>query len=442
MTLPEGLLVLLAVAGYSAALFLLRRNFVPQERSLLWVSLAAHQLAAIAMILIVQDYYEGGDMLMYQYFGMMHAARMREDFFGVTPAVLELVFQLTDHSPLPGAMAGTNTGSMAGIAALLMFFLNDSLYAACAVIAGATFFAKLAIYDVVRKELPDASKPALLVACLLVPSAVFWSSGMLKEPVAVIGLGMLCRGSYLLATTERRLRGAIWLAIGGLSVGLTKAYLIPPFGLAVATWFIVRAGKGRVGLATRTGHLVLAAVAAGGIIWMTGSVLPEFAPENFAEEALRAQEVGQRVRGQSHYTLGAPASDTLAGQLALAPQAMINTLFRPVVFEATNPFVFLNSLEMLWLTVALMIALFRRGIVGTLREVMGHPALAAFAVFVLVLSIGVGLTTTNLGALSRYRMPLIPFYAMLVMVLAGSKYRTPVPERRNAPLAPGRVRAP
>jgi hypothetical protein len=36
---------------------------------------------------------------------------------------------------------------------------------------------------------------------------------------------------------------------------------------------------------------------------------------------------------------------------------------------------------------------------------------------VLLFGTGVGLATTNLGTLMRYRMPLIPFFAMLLVAL-------------------------
>jgi hypothetical protein len=41
--------------------------------------------------------------------------------------------------------------------------------------------------------------------------------------------------------------------------------------------------------------------------------------------------------------------------------------------------------------------------------------------FVVGLGIGVGLTTTNLGTLSRYRMPLVPFFGLLLMALAQTR---------------------
>jgi hypothetical protein len=53
----------------------------------------------------------------------------------------------------------------------------------------------------------------------------------------------------------------------------------------------------------------------------------------------------------------------------------------------------------------------------TWQTVVGSPPLAFCVVFCAVFGVGVGLMTTNLGALSRYRMPLIPFFVVLLLVL-------------------------
>ena len=46
------------------------------------------------------------------------------------------------------------------------------------------------------------------------------------------------------------------------------------------------------------------------------------------------------------------------------------------------------------------------------------PFLVFCLVFVITFGLAVGLASTNLGTLSRYRAPLLPFFAVLLLVLS------------------------
>jgi hypothetical protein len=69
----------------------------------------------------------------------------------------------------------------------------------------------------------------------------------------------------------------------------------------------------------------------------------------------------------------------------------------------------------------------------SLEGLFRTPLLVFSLVFVLVFGVGIGLAAMNLGSLSRYRAPLMPFYVTLLLVLR---------ERvRRANLVPPRARA-
>ena len=65
---------------------------------------------------------------------------------------------------------------------------------------------------------------------------------------------------------------------------------------------------------------------------------------------------------------------------------------------------------------------------------MDDPFLVFCTVFVIAFGIAVGLTSTNLGTLSRYRSPILPFFAVLLLVLDGARRaRSPVKDVRKGP---------
>lgn len=387
-----------------------------EERNLLWWCLAAHLASAIGMILVTDFYYGGGDMMAYAAIGRFFADRLRADFFGFAPDLLSVVFQQDKPFPVPGAQAGSNTGSMQALSGFVMFLCGDSLYAACVAIGGLNFFAKVAVYRALRQQLTDIPFTTLAIPCLLVPSAVFWSSGLLKESIAVIGLAMMVHGGASLGLMLRPISGFLLLGAGATIVFLIKGYLLPPFGIGVGLWFVARSVQRRGSeVVLHTRHIVFGTVIALSLVVGTGLYLPQFSPETFADEARAAQDIGARMSAGSNYSLG---GGSVATQL---PLAIITVFFRPALIESGSVMIFLNALEMTWFTVLAAQALFRRTLRQNLTEIITRPPLAFCFGFAITLAIGVGLTTVNLGTLSRYRMPLMPFYAVLLFVLTAQK---------------------
>ena len=416
--LVSSILVVLVMCGILLAT---QKSWEPAERPYLWGCLLLHFVAATSMVVITRDVYSGGDLLGYHEFGRVVSSRLADDFLTVGPMVIGLIFQSHEPLPIEGAVVGSSTGSMQGIATVLGYLLNNSLYAECLAMAGATTFATFAIYRVLRHAMPSVSWSRLCVGCLLLPSTIYWSSGLLKEPVALTGLGMMVHGGYRLVAYRRYASGFIWFATGTIMVGLLKGYLLPPFGLAAGAWLIVRGAKQRGSdIFSNSRNLIIGVALAASATILVGALLPRFAPENLAEEAAKLQEIGERVRGGSSYSLGG-GEDVRGNQVSLLPLALATVLFRPALFEARSALMLFNSLETTALTILWFMLLARRGIVGTLRAMMDEPGYIFCATFTLGLAVGVGLTTTNLGTLSRYRMPLMPFYAVTLLCLTAPR---------------------
>jgi hypothetical protein len=59
------------------------------------------------------------------------------------------------------------------------------------------------------------------------------------------------------------------------------------------------------------------------------------------------------------------------------------------------------------------------------RTLTSSSPLMFCAAFTLTLGVAVGLATTNLGTLSRYRMPLVPFFVAMVLVWVAPDLRDP-----------------
>ena len=122
--------------------------------------------------------------------------------------------------------------------------------------------------------------------------------------------------------------------------------------------------------------------------------------------------------GGSNYSIADTEESNLSGQLAFAPIALLTAMFRPFLFEVRNPMMLLAALETTALLVLTIRALAQQGWRSLRQNIVASPALMFFFAFSFVFGIAVGLATTNMGTLSRYRVPMLPFFTAAIFVLS------------------------
>ncbi|MBN9162659.1 MAG: hypothetical protein BGO98_48690 [Myxococcales bacterium 68-20] len=413
------------------------RNVSRLEQRLMALSLAAHVASALAQIGITQGIYGGGDMLNYMSEGSLvaHAFELDPREFG--PFWLDLLLQGEPSTTFPVLGAGSSTGSMVAITAALALVFRYSLFGICLAIAVAACFGKFALYRVFREVLPTPMRARILIAILLMPSAVFWSAGVLKESLVIAGVGPLWLGIHRILR-GRPVWGSILVLVGAIPIALLKSYTLFALGVGAAAWFTMDrllSRSGRTGpVRIRPIYLIVGAALTYASVIGLSQLFPKYSVDQMGEDLARYQRLGVQVGGGSFYQMGDEGAMSLQKQIAFGPLAIATALFRPFVFEANNGLALMASLEILVMTILVVQVLLRTGPRSALRALMSTPVLFGSLVFVLAFGLGVGLATTNFGTLSRYRMPLVPFYAVVVFVLQSSV-------ARKAAVSPPRARA-
>ncbi len=397
-----AVVVVLVVAGVWL-LFWLRRAS-PQLASWTWLAFLAHIVAAASMVWITRDYYGYGDMLAYHRTGVRLADGMANGFIDLED-VLRLLFQRSNN--IIGVHGnGWSTGSMHAIAALLARVFDGSLMAICMATAMFSLSGKLSLWRGLTYLFPSGHARPLFVGCLFFPSVVFWTSGLLKETFAMAGLGWLFLG-YARIVALRRLDPwwSAMSALGAVVVGLTKSYVLFAFALAASASWIVAEAHARRPLQQRVVRIGLAGLLAAVLTVGLGLAFPRYATENLADEVSNLRELGRTHAGGSTFV-----ADDATLSATQVPLGVVNALFRPFLFEARNPLMVLGALETTILLLAVLLVIRQPGVRRGLRATMRHPGLSFCATFTIVFAVAVGVSTTNLGTLSRYRVPMFPFY--------------------------------
>lgn len=93
------------------------------------------------------------------------------------------------------------------------------------------------------------------------------------------------------------------------------------------------------------------------------------------------------------------------------PEALVNCLLRPYIWESNSLFMLLAGLENIFFAVFILLAIIY-------RQSLSSPQIpiAIFCCsFVLILSLVIGWTTPVLGAIVRYKVPFLPFLYVLIL---------------------------
>ncbi|MDH3624850.1 MAG: hypothetical protein OEQ49_13345 [Myxococcales bacterium] len=407
-------------------------GFSRREQRWVAVSFFLHVGFACVQVPLTLSFYGGGDMFLYFSYGEILAQMMERDPLHIIPEVTALLLHNRPHLPLDIIGAGTGTGTMSALAAWAFYLLGPSKYAACIAFAMLSLCGKVAIYRVFRANLDATFRWPLAIAALFVPSFVFWSSGLIKEALAVAGFGWSFLGLHLWIREGRAAPGWALTMAGTIPILLIKPYILFPLVLAGGSWYYWARSLKRGRVRIQPAYLAVAAVLGIGGIIVLEYYFPEYALDTFAARTSDLQQLGRR--GGSAYVLGGGTPTTLVGQFAYAPAALLTSLFRPVLFEVHNLLTLVNAVETTVLTLLFARILVTRNLGNVRRQIADSPLLVFCVVFVIAFGIAVGFASSNLGTLSRYRSLLLPFFVALLLVLGKPlRARSPARTLRRAP---------
>ena len=130
----------------------------------------------------------------------------------------------------------------------------------------------------------------------------------------------------------------------------------------------------------------------------------------------------------STYSLG-NFPPTIGGMLAQFPLAVNVTLFRPYLWESGKVIVLLSALEAAFFLFLTLKIIFIVGLKRIWITISKNPTIQFCLIFSIIFAFAVGVTSYNFGALSRYKIPALPFYALgvfLIYYLSGVKKGKPL----------------
>jgi len=278
-----------------------------------------------------------------------------------------------------------------------------------------SFIGLTCVYRVYNQNFSNR-KTELIIACFLIPSVLFWGSGVLKESILLCGIGTFFYSFTKLMENRNKLFFLIAISISISLLAVTKTYVLILFIPSILAWLVIRYLKPKqtgVIFLTINALLILFAFIAGKI----NSHL------NFISDLTYKQKdfinVANYTKAGSTIQLKA-LDNSIWSFIKSLPEAFFNGLFRPTIFEIKNLFFAFSAIENLGIiTLSLLVIVFFKK--PTKNQL---PFIYFGLYFSILLSVLIGWTVPVLGAIVRYKIPFLPFtFSILLLCIDFDKIK-------------------
>ncbi len=262
----------------------------------------------------------------------------------------------------------------------------------------------------------------LSLATIFLPSVGFWSSGILKDPITFGSIGYILYAVLNIFIKKAKIKISILLIIVcGFLTYYIKVYILLVLILAILIWLFAETNKLIADKTLRNifSFLTLLVSFLIGFFLLNYFTSQEAAQNYKLENLMEKAEYQRKVIENLAETapLGSNFSINTSNPVTLVPNSLVATFFRPFLWEVNSPVAVLSAIESLILLLLTVFFFFKRGVGKFFRTAFADPRLLMCFVFAIIFAVAVGASTSNFGALSRYKMPCMPFYFIMLLMV-------------------------
>jgi hypothetical protein len=272
-----------------------------------------------------------------------------------------------------------------------------------------SFVGLTSIYKTFSKLFP-ADTTKLIIIIFLIPSVLFWGSGILKESILIFSIGIFVHQLTKIAFYKvKTISTYSWLFISFLLLTITKTYVIltlipsvialltyPKFTKIKPLYFFIL-----IHLLCITSALIINQFNTnfdilGNLVYKQHDFI-NVARDTHAQSEIYVEKLSNNLSSFIHFS----------------PLALFNGLLRPTIFEMNSASYFPAILESTLLLIGIILMFFKRK-----KDLNKNQTLFIYfcIFFSLFLSLLIGLVVPVLGAIVRYRVPYIPFLYSAIFI--------------------------
>ncbi len=305
-------------------------------------------------------------------------------------------------------------------------FAFHTYYGTAVISAAISYIGVWMIYDVFVQRYPHLIK-LLSISILFYPSTVVWGSGILKDSITLCMLGVLFFS--LNSLLKIRTYTLVWILLSFIAAYMIfniKAYILYAFLPFAFYWFsteyaVLNIKISFVRFLLKPLFVVFFIVASVGIYFYTASASSTYNPSTVIETAQQkrqdlVQDYYYQGRESSRYDIG-DFDPSVLGLLSKFPIATWVGIYGPHPWQAHNAVAAISSLESTLLLLFTFWIFFTAGPAYFFRKVFQSPFLFSLFFFSIFFFFITGLVSGNFGNLVRYRIPALPFFVSILVIV-------------------------
>ncbi|MCX6198972.1 MAG: hypothetical protein NTY88_07090 [Bacteroidetes bacterium] len=263
----------------------------------------------------------------------------------------------------------------------------------------------------------DVKNSILAIPVLFLPSILFWTSGVMKEPVLISGLGLFIYGITNWGTRNSILA----LIIGSMLILITKFFVLACLLPATIAYLLFRKNE-------NPSFVLLKYVLVNLVLLLLAFNVRYIVPQINLQQMLINKQT-HSIKEAEYFKAGSrieipELKDDPLNILKTSAVGIWNTITRPYIWETKNMMMLASAAENVFIVPFLLMCF-------AFRNRKQNASLNLF-LFLLTVSLAyfaiVGICTPVLGNLVRYKTPLLVLFMFAFIIQINSKY---IPERLN-----------
>ncbi len=305
---------------------------------------------------------------------------------------------------------------------LISLFTFGSYLTTSFFVALLCFKTSWSLFEALVRKYPTLDKE-IGYSMFFIPSVFFWGSGIFKDTFMYIGM-CVCITSFMkiFYFKEQKFKRLILFVIAIVIMYKIRSFFVVVLLPSFVIWYLVsikerfnsqyiRALMGPVLIALSFGLISIA-------LGQLSSI-----NEEFTEEAIKVKLNGFHSyhgkladEGASGYSIG-HVDYTPAGLMKKIPICVFITLFRPFVWETRNPVMLLSAIESTFFLFFTIWVILKVGVFSFISRFLNRTDAMFCLLFTIFFGFLTGLTALNFGALSRYKIPILPLYLIGLFII-------------------------
>jgi len=261
----------------------------------------------------------------------------------------------------------------------------------------------------------------LALACLFLPGVVYWSSGLLKDPITFGCVGFISYAFLNVFIKKKKIFASLcWIFACGILLFFIKVYILLALVLSLLVWQFAEFNKFVKNKTLRSIFAMMTLIISLGVGYLLLNYFTSFeAAQQYQLDKVAGNAEFQRemYANIAQHTNDSHFSINTSNPVLMVLGGITATFYRPFLWEINSPIVLLSAMESLAFLILTLNFMIKKGFGKFFAMPFSDPRILMSFVFAFVFAVAVGTASANFGALSRYKIPCMPFYLIMLILM-------------------------